>query len=120
MARTILVVDDERRIADTLKLILAAKGFQASVAYDGESALERCRVLRPEIVLSDVMMPGMTGIDMAIALHAEFPDIKVLLLSGHAMTDVLINQARSRGYGFELLAKPIHPDVLLERLGSLS
>lgn len=120
MKRTILVVDDEQRIADTLKLILVSKGFQASVAYDGKSAIEKCRELRPDIVLSDVMMPGMTGIEMAIALRAEFPDMKVLLLSGQATTETLIHHARSQGYGFELLAKPIHPDALLEKLSNLS
>jgi CheY-like chemotaxis protein len=68
----IVVVDDEKRIADTLALILDSKGYSAEAAHDGESALEICRQRIPDLVLSDVVMPGMNGIELAIAVSQQF------------------------------------------------
>src|SRR4051794_36129328 len=77
-----LVVDDEHLIADTLVAILRAKGFAPFAAYDAETALEMSRVVFPELLISDVVMPGMNGIDLAVKLTRELPDCRVLLFSG--------------------------------------
>ena len=116
---TIVVIDDEKRIADTLALILRSKGYAAEVAYDGPSGLLACGRLSPQLVISDVVMPGMSGIDVAIEIRRQFPNCKVLLYSGQAATAQMIEEARSRGHDFELLAKPIHPVQLLEKVQSV-
>jgi CheY-like chemotaxis protein len=115
----IVVVDDEKRIADTLALILDSKGYSAEAAHDGESALEICRQRIPDLVLSDVVMPGMNGIDLAIAVRQQFPDCYILLFSGQADTAEILEDAKRRGYNFELLAKPLHPEELLTRIRKL-
>jgi DNA-binding response OmpR family regulator len=113
----VLVVDDERAIADTLAVILSRSGFTALTAYDGESALELARTVPPELLLSDVMMgPGMNGIQLAQALVKEVPDCKVLLFSGHAATRDLLDQAQTEGHKFTVLSKPLHPADLLARI----
>ena len=113
----VLVVDDERVIAETLAVILSNSGFTAMTAHDAEAALEVARVIPPQLLLSDVMMgPGMDGTELAIVMTNEFPDCKVLLFSGHASTMDLLARAREQGHDFTLLTKPVHPSDLLARI----
>ena len=115
----IIVADDERRIADTLVLILNSKGYKAEGAHDGTSALGICQQRVPDLLLSDVVMPGMNGIELAIAVRQQFRDCKILLFSGHAETAEILQDARRRGFDFELLAKPVHPEELLIKIKDL-
>lgn len=115
----ILIVDDEHIIADTLQMILSQHGFEAAVAYDGETVIESARQFRPQIFLCDVMMPDMNGVEVAIQVRALLPDCRILLFSGQAGVDDLLRDARLRGHQFELLLKPIHPSELVEHLHSL-
>ena len=119
VVRKIVVIDDEKRIADTLALILRSNGYMAEVAYDGTSGLATCSEFRPHLVISDVVMPGMNGIEVAIEIRRQFPNCKILLYSGQAATAQMMEEARSRGHDFELLAKPVHPVQLLEKVKSL-
>jgi CheY-like chemotaxis protein len=112
----ILVVDDEKRIADTLSEILEMSGFHVATAYDGWDALEAAARFHPDYLLSDVLMPRMNGVDLAIAMQKMYPDAKILLFSGQAgISDILLAGHR-QGFEFELIAKPIHPLKLIERL----
>jgi DNA-binding response OmpR family regulator len=112
----VLVVDDETVIADSLAAILRQNGFAAIAAYDGRSALEIARVDPPDLLLSDVAMPGMSGIDLAIAISQATPGCKVILFSGQATTVDLLSTARDAGHDFTALAKPLHPTELLARI----
>jgi DNA-binding response OmpR family regulator len=112
----VLVVDDERVIADTLSIILSRNGFAAMPAYGGKSALEIAKAIPPDVLLTDVMMPGMTGIELAIALEKRVRDCKVLLFSGQASTMDLVAEARADGHEFAMLTKPIPPDELIRRI----
>lgn len=114
----VLVADDERVIADTLAMILNNSGFQARVAYSGEKALELASEYRPDMLISDVIMGGLNGIDAAIKIRKILPSIKILLFSGQAATADLLEKARAQGYEFEILAKPVHPQDLLAKLRS--
>jgi CheY-like chemotaxis protein len=113
---TVLVVDDERLIADTISAILTEHGFVAFKAYSGEEAVRLAAQMQPDIVLSDVLMPMMSGIQMAILIKESLPTTRIVLLSGQAATADLMRQAAAAGHNFELLAKPIHPEELVKRL----
>jgi CheY-like chemotaxis protein len=113
---TVLVVDDERLIADTISAILTEHGFVAFKAYSGEEAVRLAAQMQPDIVLSDVLMPMMSGIQMAILIKESLPTTRIVLLSGQAATAGLMRQAAAAGHNFELLAKPIHPEELVKRL----
>jgi CheY-like chemotaxis protein len=115
----ILVVDDERIIADTMAEILEGAGFQAATAYDGWNALQVAGVLQPDYLLSDVLMPGMNGVDLAMAIRKMFPAARILLFSGQAGITAILRAAQSQGFQFELIAKPIHPLSLIARLKEL-
>ena len=113
----VLVVDDERTIADTLSVILAKNGFAVLTAYDARSALELAHVIPPDLLLSDVVMrPDMDGTELAIAVVTAIPDCRILLFSGHAATVDLLVKARGMGHDFHLLTKPVHPADLLVRI----
>jgi DNA-binding response OmpR family regulator len=112
----IFVVDDERMIASTLAAILQARGYEAFSFVDPIEALEATRTVTPDLIIADVIMPGLSGIDLAVRLKEECPSCRVLLLSGQPVTEDLLETARSQGHEFEVLAKPIHPTDLLARV----
>jgi CheY-like chemotaxis protein len=112
----VLVVDDESAIADTLAQILTLSGYAAMPVYDGEEALETALLMPPELLITDVMLPGMSGIELAITMRRIFPDCKVLLFSGQAATSDLLTSAQRAGHEFTLLSKPVYPTDLLRRV----
>ena len=112
----ILIVDDEHNIADTLAMVFKIKGHECLATYSAESAVELIEQFEPDIVLSDVVMGKMTGVDLAIYLSKARPEVKVVLFSGQASTADLLAEAGHKGHQFRLLSKPIHPEKLLEDL----
>jgi len=112
----VLVVDDESIIADTLAEILTRSGYDGVAAYDADSALETALLKPPEMLITDVVLPGMSGIELAITVRRIFPDCRVILFSGQASTADLLAAAREEGHHFTLLNKPLHPQDLLHRI----
>ena len=113
---TALVVDDEHIIAETIAQILEMSGFDAIPLFSGESALEQVKVRCPDMVITDVIMPTLNGIETAKQLIKLCPAAKVILLSGQAATAEMLAEARAEGFHFDLLAKPLHPDELMSAL----
>ena len=113
---TVLIADDEEVIANTLAMILSQSGFEAHAVYSGEKALEMVQVLKPDILISEVVMSGITGIETAIRTSAILPSCKILLFCGQAATANLLEKARADGNEFEILIKPVHPADLLAEI----
>jgi len=113
---TVLVVDDEHLIADSIAEILNRNGFQARAVYDARAALQEVERDCPEIYLSDVIMPEMNGLDAARIVRRNCPHVRVMLFSGQAATKELLRVAAGQGDDFELLPKPLHPQVLIAKL----
>ena len=114
----VLVADDEQVIANTLAIILNQAGFEARAVFSGEKAVEALDTFQPDMLISDVIMTGMTGIEAAIITRQRLPKCKILLFSGQAATADLLEKARTQGHEFEILAKPVHPSDLLAKLKS--
>lgn len=114
----VLVVDDESVIADSLTTILVRSGYLAITAYDGESALESALHMPPEMLITDVALPGMSGIELSIIIKRVFPDCKIILFSGQSATADMLASAGREGHRFEFLAKPVHPRDLLARVSA--
>jgi DNA-binding NtrC family response regulator len=112
----ILIVDDEKVIADTLSIILTRAGFTTMTAYNGETALKIAAAISPALLISDVVMPGISGVELAIKITATLPDCKILLFSGQAATVDLLEKARLDGHFFTTLSKPVHPTDMLRRI----
>jgi CheY-like chemotaxis protein len=115
----IFVVDDEKAIAETLAIILGKSGFVATSFTNPLEALEKALMKSPGLLLSDVVMPVLSGVDLAVQIKEKCPNCKILLFSGQAETTDLLTAARKQGHNFPLVAKPIHPADLICRIREL-
>ena len=113
------VVDDEDVIASTLELILLSRGFAVRSFVDPTDAVEAALTVKPDFLLTDVMMPNLNGIELALKLREINPDCCVLLFSGQAATSDLLAKAGEQGHRFDILAKPVHPLDLLSKISDL-
>ena len=93
----VLVADDEQVIANTLAIILNQAGFEARAVFSGEKAVELLESFQPDMLISDVIMTGMTGIEAAIITRSRLPKCKILLFSGQAATADLLEKAAHPG-----------------------
>jgi DNA-binding NtrC family response regulator len=116
----VFVVDDEHVISSTLAAILELHGYSATSFTSPLEALAAARSRPPDLLISDVTMPGLSGIDLAIQMKAQYPECKILLFSGQAITQDLLKEARDQGHSFQFLQKPVHPSVMLSRIGALA
>lgn len=112
--RTVIIVDDDRDLADTLADILTFRGWEASALYSGEDAVERVRRIRPDAVVMDIRMPGVDGVEALRRIRSHDPRVPVLLMTGYADRD-MIAMARREG-AVRIFDKPVHPDDLVRAL----
>jgi DNA-binding response OmpR family regulator len=115
---SVFVVDDEEMIARSLTHILRKEGFVVSAFTNPLKALRQMRTTAPDLLISDVMMPELSGLELARRAQALVSECKVLLIS--AAAEELIRDAGDRGVGFRLLSKPLHPSALLEEIAALT
>ena len=114
MPASILVVDDELSIRELLKMILTRQGFQVTLAADGPEGLEKIRQSSFEIILCDVMMPQMNGLEFLAMVKKINPDIEVLLMTGHGDITMAV-EAMKKG-AFDFVQKPFNQDEFLHRV----
>jgi DNA-binding NtrC family response regulator len=113
----VFVVDDHDVIASSLAMILRFQGgFHATSFTDSGEALQASRYDPPDLLITDVVMPQLSGIDLAIQVLEHCRDCKVLLFSGQDVSESMLLTARARGYEFEFLRKPVHPAILLSSI----
>ncbi len=112
----VLVVDDEPTITETLVEILNGEGFDAVAASTGDAALSSARSFSPDVILSDVVMPGMNGVEMGILVRKILPKCRIILFSGQSATVDLLRSARSQGHEFEIVPKPVKPEKLISMI----
>jgi DNA-binding response OmpR family regulator len=114
--KRVLIAYCERVIADTLAMILNQSGFEALAVYSGEKAVEAAQGFRPDCFLTEVTLTRMNGVDAAIEIRSGLPGMKIILSAGHVVAPELLDKVRAHGYEFELMAVPIHPQDLLNKL----
>ena len=116
----VLVVDDEPNVAETSAKVLDVFGYECYAAYSPADALACAESFSPDVVLSDVMMPGMNGVELCMQIKRLLPASRVLLFSGQvSLAHSLMEDANKQGYNFELLAKPLRPEDLAAKIGNL-
>jgi len=116
----IVIVDDEPKIANTLCKIIRGAGYTVFAAYEAEGAMMLCRHHSPAMLISDVNMPGISGLDLAGQLSREMPACHIILFSGHVDTARLLAAAREQGSHFQCFVKPVKPEDLLETIRTIS
>jgi DNA-binding NtrC family response regulator len=117
--RSILIVEDEKVVADTLGQILAAHGYDIRIVYSAEDAVDTIASWSPNLAILDVMLPKMNGLEFAVVLKENLPECHVLLFSGQPSVEALMQKAKTEGHEFEILAKPVHPTVMLDAISTL-
>ena len=115
----VYVVDDEELISRTLALILNTSGFRALGFTGAADALRSAEIASPDLLIADVLMPEMNGIELAIRFRSTHPGCKILLFSGQSVTSSLLETARKQGHDFNILARPVHPTDMLAAIGKL-
>jgi DNA-binding response OmpR family regulator len=120
MNHRVLIVDDEPNIANTLEAILRSTGYEAQAAHSAEQALEMIAEWPPAFAIVDVVLPGLNGIEFGKLLRARYPECGLCLFSGETRTGELLDEAEREGHQFEVIAKPVHPNVFLEKIAAVS
>lgn len=110
MGRKILVVDDEQSVCNMLRKFLESRGISVVEAHDGEEALAVYREERPDVVLLDMIMPRMGGLETLQKLKALDPEASIIMVTAVHEED-LAKQALEEG-AFDYITKPINPDYL--------
>jgi len=107
----ILVIDDERSIRNTLKDILEYEKYEVDLAEDGSKAMEKVKNTEYDIILCDIKMPGMDGIEVLEKLQEHSPDTPVVMISGHGNIDTAVESIKKGAYDF--IEKPLDLNRLL-------
>jgi two-component system response regulator MprA len=115
----ILIVDDDVSVAESLGLIFEGRGYDVRRAYSAEDAIDLVAEWQPDAAILDVMLPRMSGIELARAMGTAIPTCPVLLVSGHPGVEDMLTEAEAAGETYEILAKPLHPSLLLDRVAGL-
>jgi len=112
--KTILIVDDERDLVETIRFNLEQEGYACTVAYDGEEALEKVKISRPDLILLDLSLPKMDGVDVCRRLKAdeELQDIPVLIFTIKTQSDAMSQCARAGAD--EYIIKPYGISTVIE------
>jgi DNA-binding NtrC family response regulator len=108
---SVLIVDDETAILDTLRILLRNEGFEPHVAHGGRAALEQIPALRPDIILTDIRMPNVGGVEVLAAARENDPDVPVILMTAQATLQSAM-QAVNAG-AFYYIQKPFRNDELI-------
>lgn len=110
----VLVVDDDMRVADSIVQILVTSGYTAVGAYSAEAAMKMAEKLDPHVVISDVVMGPVSGIELAIHIREHHPDCRVLLISGYSAPAGHNSGAVAKGAKLQFMAKPVDPLRILD------
>jgi CheY-like chemotaxis protein len=100
MKTKILVVDDVDTIARVYARFLERQGYEVHIAYNGDEALLQYDQFKPDLVISDIRMPKMSGFELASALRKKNPDQKIILMTGYADEAEVLEQQKSHGFPF--------------------
>lgn len=111
MARSILLVDDEESILQTLEGIFSDEGFEVTSAISGSQALEKIEEVMPDLVLLDIWMPGMDGIEALVKIKDAYPNLQVVMMSGHGSIETAVKATKLGAYDF--IEKPLSLEKLL-------
>jgi UDP-3-O-[3-hydroxymyristoyl] N-acetylglucosamine deacetylase len=112
----ICIIDDVASISSTVESILKDEGYPAITFSDAESFWQRLDTLEPSLVLLDIWLPGIDGMQLLKSLHARFPELPVIMMSGHAGVEAAVAAIKSGAYDF--MEKPLHLEVLLDKVAS--
>lgn len=115
----LMVLDDDAAVRHTWTIIFRQQGYEVASVERGQDAIDSARNRAPDLLLADIRLPDMTGIEVARQVHKQAPDCRILLISGDGDSNEALQEARAMGTSFEVLPKPIAPPELIRRVAEL-
>jgi DNA-binding NtrC family response regulator len=112
----IFVVDDEEIIASTIAAILRLQGLDAVAFTHSSEALQASRSMAPDLLISDILMPVLSGAELAQHIQWSYPECRVLLFTGEWDRAETAIAAFEDGLRYQLISKPVHPKALIEKV----
>ena len=114
MKEKILVVDDVDTIARVYARFLEREGYEVRIAFSGQEALEEWGKFHPDLIISDIRMPGMTGFELANTIRKKAPAQKIILMTGYADEAEVLEQQKSHGFPF--FTKPADLQTVVSKI----
>jgi DNA-binding NtrC family response regulator len=108
----VLIIEDDRTVADALKIIMEDDGYEAVVAMNAQQGIEQARLRRFDLTITDVQLPDTSGLDVLTILRKKDPEGPVIIITAHNTTEV-ITEAMARG-AFQVLPKPFLRSEILD------
>jgi CheY-like chemotaxis protein len=112
----LMILDDDNAVRHTWTIIFRQQGYEVIPVERGQAAIDAARERAPDLLLADIRLPDMTGIEAARRVQQLAPGCHVLLISGDGDSSEALAEARAQGSTFEVLPKPISPPDLIERI----
>lgn len=113
MAKKILIIDDEPEISKMVTEFLLSSGYAAYFALNGPAGLDLIEKEKPHLVLLDIGMPGMSGLEVLKEIRKKYPELTVVMLTAH--TEVEVMKRALQGGASEYISKPINLETLLNK-----
>jgi DNA-binding NtrC family response regulator len=108
----VLIIEDDQSVADALKIIMEDNGYEMVIAINAHQGVEQAGLRRFDLIITDVQLPDMSGLDVLAILRKKVPEIPVIIITAHNTYEVC-KQAIARG-AFQVLSKPFLPSEILE------
>jgi len=112
----ICIVDDQPYICSTISSILKDEGYKAVAFQDAESFWQSLDTVEPSLVMLDIWLPGLDGLQLLKRLQDRFPELPIIMMSGHAGIETAVSAIKAGAYDF--MEKPLHLEVLLDKVKS--
>lgn len=112
----ICIIDDQPSIGTTISNVLMDEGYQALVFPDAESFWQKLDTLEPSLVMLDIWLPGLDGLELLKRLQGRFPSLPIIMMSGHAGIETAVTAIKAGAFDF--MEKPLHLEVLLDKVKS--
>lgn len=108
-----LIIDDDQDLADSLATLLGTRGYEVKVEHSPEGGIIRAAIFGPHLVLLDVLMPAIHGVEAAVRIRKLLPRARILLISADPEAAQAMIDGQPKAKHFKVLEKPIHPSALL-------
>ncbi|ESU25114.1 response regulator receiver protein [Flavobacterium enshiense DK69] len=116
--KKVLIIEDDRIIINILNFLLKKEGFEISFAQDGIEGIEKISAIRPDLIISDIMMPYKSGREITLFAKTNFPEIPIIMISSLGKEDQTVIEVANLGVD-EFIAKPFDPKELIEKVKAL-
>lgn len=116
--KKIVIIEDDKIIINILDFLLKKEGFETHIATNGIDGIEKITAVRPDLIISDIMMPYKSGLEITLFSKTNFPEIPIIIISARGKEDQTVTEVANLGVDV-FFAKPFDPKELIEKVKNL-